>query len=391
MPHSATPQNKPQLLIADDSAMMRSALCKMLTNDYDLLQAEDGLEAWQMLHDNPIQLLVTDLEMPNLNGYGLLERLRASQDVQLRQLPALVVSAHIDSETVRQDLLQSGATEVISKPFNSNLLRQSVQKSLEQGHPDSNTDTTLAEESAVLDPLTGLANSHYFSLRGEKDLAFSQRHNKDLSLILVHMDHYKSLEEQHGKAVGGQLIKKLGHFLINELRKEDTVARLSHHDFGLIATMSDEFGGKELATRILNKVRNAHFRHQQKEVRFSISISLAAPHIHSVERFSEILELAKERLSIAIKNDGNQLELGEQQIKEIKTEPEKIKTAPFINTETMPLEAALWLLKQGQQETIQPHIKTLTQQVLPLLNYMDQVEKWGMENQLALLQKKLRQ
>ncbi len=388
MPQSETENHpKPHLLITDDSAMMRAALNKILHPNYHLSEAEDGLQAWQMLNDNDtIQLLITDLEMPNLNGYGLLERLRTSQNQQLRQLPALVVSAKIDDETARQELLQSGATEVISKPFNSSLLRESVQETLQQKHPDNETNTSLAAESAVLDPLTGLANSHYFSLRGEKDLAFSQRHNKDLSLILVHMDHYKALEEEHGKAVGGQLIKKLGNFLVNELRKEDTVARLSHHDFGLIATMSDEFGGKELATRILNKVRQAHFRHQQKEVRFNVSLSLAAPHIHSVENFSEILDLAKDRLSIAIKNGGNQLELGEQQIKEIESKP--IKAIP-INSDPLPIEAALWLLKQGQTETLQSHHQTLMKQVLPLLNYINHAEQWGMEEPLALLQKKL--
>ena len=76
--------DNPTLLIVDDSRLMRHALRKILKDDFNLVEAADGEEAWEMLQAEPtIQAIFSDLSMPNLDGYGLLERVRNSGETRI--------------------------------------------------------------------------------------------------------------------------------------------------------------------------------------------------------------------------------------------------------------------------------------------------------------------
>ena len=69
--------DKPRILAVDDSRVMRIAMRKILGKEYDVVEAEHGEDAWTLLtNDNTIQVLFTDLNMPYLDGYGLLKRMR---------------------------------------------------------------------------------------------------------------------------------------------------------------------------------------------------------------------------------------------------------------------------------------------------------------------------
>lgn len=106
---------RPRVLIVDDSRSVRATLVKHLESLYDAREAGDGLEAWETLLIDPgMSLVITDLSMPRLDGYGLLERMRGSRIARIRMLPVLVVSgAQEESEHAR--VRNAGATALIGK------------------------------------------------------------------------------------------------------------------------------------------------------------------------------------------------------------------------------------------------------------------------------------
>src|SRR5687767_6010586 len=85
--------SKPHVLVADDSRVIRAAVSKILGKDFDLIEAEDGGSAWEKIaEDDRIELVMTDIEMPKLDGYGLICRVRGADQARMRDLPIVVIT-----------------------------------------------------------------------------------------------------------------------------------------------------------------------------------------------------------------------------------------------------------------------------------------------------------
>jgi PleD family two-component response regulator len=106
---------RPRILIADDSRIVRLALIKRIDGIFDFREACNGEEAWEMLlADGHIKVLITDLTMPRLDGYGLLQRIRQSSITRLREMPVVVISGS-DEQVERERALAAGASDLITK------------------------------------------------------------------------------------------------------------------------------------------------------------------------------------------------------------------------------------------------------------------------------------
>jgi two-component system cell cycle response regulator len=115
----AEPSPKPRILIVDDSRMVRATLLKHVESVFEVREAHDGIEAWETLLIDPrVRIVITDLTMPRLDGYGLLERIRGSGIERIRAMPVLVVSGA--QEQAEHDRVRAaGATDLIGKGVTS--------------------------------------------------------------------------------------------------------------------------------------------------------------------------------------------------------------------------------------------------------------------------------
>ncbi len=150
-PQSAVCVENPTLLIVDDSRLMRHALKKILSADFNLVEAADGEEAWEKLQTEPsIQAIFSDLSMPNLDGYGLLERVRKSVEARINSLPFIVITGKEgDDASLRSEAQALGANEIVCKPFKSEEIIGMTNRFLagdEQGDAEAEA-LRLAEEA----------------------------------------------------------------------------------------------------------------------------------------------------------------------------------------------------------------------------------------------------
>src|SRR4030066_135784 len=130
-----SPQTRPRVLVADDSRVIRMAIKKILGADYDLVEVEDGESAWDRIRaDSEIQALVTDIEMPNVDGYELICRIRGAEETRLRELPVIVITGAEDEET-KQRAFACGATGFIIKPIAAIQLKARVQAYIRYDQP----------------------------------------------------------------------------------------------------------------------------------------------------------------------------------------------------------------------------------------------------------------
>lgn len=123
-----TDQNR--VLVVDDNEANRDVLSRRLKRQkYHVVTAEDGLRALDMVRNQPFDLVLLDIMMPEMNGYQVLETMKA--DPSLRHVPVIMISAVDDIDSVVR-CIELGAEDYLFKPFNPVLLKARVSASLEK-------------------------------------------------------------------------------------------------------------------------------------------------------------------------------------------------------------------------------------------------------------------
>ncbi len=114
--------NKPHILVVDDSRVVRRTIVKFLSPYFQLTEAENGAAAWQVLrHSSSIELVITDIQMPEMDGYTFICKIRAEDDAGLRDIPIIVITSAEDDVT-RERAYACGANDFVLKPFNNKQL-----------------------------------------------------------------------------------------------------------------------------------------------------------------------------------------------------------------------------------------------------------------------------
>ncbi|QYY28418.1 response regulator [Cupriavidus pinatubonensis] len=115
LPH-APGAGRPRILVADDNADMRQYLARLLSKDYEVELANDGQDALARIHARSVELLLTDVMMPGLDGLGLLHALRT--DPKTADLPIIMLSARAGEESLAEGV-EAGADDYLTKPFSA--------------------------------------------------------------------------------------------------------------------------------------------------------------------------------------------------------------------------------------------------------------------------------
>jgi len=292
--------DKTTLLVVDDSRLMRVAARKILMNDFNILQATDGEEAWEILQQHPeISLVMSDLSMPNLDGLGLLKRIRESD---LGELPVIIVTGAEDDDGSKRNALAAGASDFITKPFESVQLlarakSQARQKNTQEALQQSETEKQQLRETSQIDPLTGLANRRAFISHLEENLAYAARHRTELSLIVVRIDKYKVLFLRRGKQVAEKLARKLAGILIEGRRREDTVGLIALDAFGILLPSANQPGAKRVLAQLSAAIEQLEVDAEGEPVPFNVHFGVCTPEIRPGIRADEVMAAAEGALS----------------------------------------------------------------------------------------------
>ncbi|HKQ30545.1 MAG TPA: response regulator [Burkholderiales bacterium] len=123
---------RPWVMVVDDSRVIRRTILSVLRQTYNVLEAENGAAGWSALrHNSRVELIISDIEMPELDGYGFICKIRASEDPGLREIPIVVITS-ADDDITRERAYACGANDFILKPFNANQLMSCVQNQINE-------------------------------------------------------------------------------------------------------------------------------------------------------------------------------------------------------------------------------------------------------------------
>ena len=303
-------KEKQRLLIVDDSKVIRVTARKILRDHFETIEAVDGENAWEILNsDEPVSLVVSDLTMPNLDGFGLLKRIRSSQHPHVRDLPVIIITGANDTESTMERARQTGATDFIGKPFDAVHLLARTQAHA-NSHAVTNTlkeENTALEDRSTLDQLTRLANEVAFMERGYQQLSYAIRHNSTLTLLRMEIDKYGAVYRQYGESFCESIIQTVAKILGASVRQEDTVARIGTARFALLLPAMEKAGIRSLAERINSSIATRVFKSGNDKATVTVSIGVASPRIRRDMQLSELITIADDCLSLAISGGGNQV------------------------------------------------------------------------------------
>lgn len=214
-----------RILIAEDDESLRRLLVRYLSSLGYLVDAfPDGATAVGGLQTTHYDVVITDVRMPGVNG---LEVLRVAKQAD-RFLEVIILTGFPDLTTAVKALREGDAFDYIVKPFpNVEILRATVQRALERRALRQELErlTHQLERQATTDTLTGALNRRAFFDQGEREFARSVRHDEPLALIMVDLDHFKGINEEHGSAAGEAVIIRLAQICREQLRTEDILGR----------------------------------------------------------------------------------------------------------------------------------------------------------------------
>ena len=366
--------DKLRVLVVDDSKVIRKAFTRILSEDYDMVEAENGEVAWDVLQqDDDICAVFTDINMPHLDGRGLLARIREAEDDEVKSLPVIFVTAADDGEDKTREALAAGATDYVLKPFDSVFL-----KSKAKAHVKPRDKSISDSAMATLDPLTRLANKTYFQERGIQEMSAANRRKADLALLFISIDRFDDLVKTTDNKVLKGIIRKLGSYLSSEVRVEDTVARIDRGRFAILLNGTDISGAVELAERLLEKVKQRVIRHKEETFNIAISIGISAlpPEIN---RTFDMLQMEADRyLREAISEGGNRI----VPTKQAKAEP-KEKSAVVTS-----LDNAMAMLNRRENKLTPEQAAEVIRHLLPLLEYCDRILNLELGDKLVAMKEK---
>jgi len=305
-----TPWKQQRLLIVDDSKVVRVTARKILGDHFETVEALDGENAWDILtSEAPFSLVISDLSMPNLDGFGLLERIRHTHLPHISSLPVIIITGANDSEAIKERATLAGATDFIGKPFDSvHLLARTQAHASAHSNARTLKEETLAlEDSSAIDPLTKIANETAFMERGYQQLAYAVRHNTRLSVFRIEVDNFGHLYKTHGDSIAESIVQTVASALTTGIRQEDTAARIGTARFAMLLPGLNNNGIHNLADRIRKNIRKRVLKHGNTRIYYTISIGVAAMEIRRDTRFDDLLSIANNRLVYAIAHGGDQI------------------------------------------------------------------------------------
>jgi len=285
-------------LVVDDSRFVRTTFTHILKVQFSVSEASDGEAAWTMIKSDPsIVMVFTDLDMPKLNGFGLLERMRKSDDPRIKALPVVVISGN-EEPTSKQKAKDFGANDFIAKSADApevlarldNVLRLvKANKELEQ--------TRMAVQStATHDPVTGTHTPHYLVTEGRKHFAHARRHSGELSIMALRLDTYESIVMAATKDIADLVVARIAKLVMEKVRAEDSVARVAQATFVVLAANTAAADMMALAERLRRELDEAKVTYREQPLKFVTSIGVASITSDPANAIEDLVRLAMQRL-----------------------------------------------------------------------------------------------
>ena len=266
-----------RVLVVEDQDDIRLLIRVELEHaGYEVSEAADGLAGLVVARESPPDVVLLDVNMPGLDGYGVLKELK--QDRDLAHIPVVFLTAQDSPEDIVA-ALEMGAHDHVAKPFHSSELIARVAAALrvKQMQDDLNRRNVELDTASRTDSLTGLPNRRHMDERLAAALAAATRGEGNVGVALVDVDRFKEVNDAFGHAVGDEVLQIVAQRLGGMLRAGDVAARWGGEEFLVLLASSDLRAVGRVAERLRVVIGDDAIRLRDgRELRVTVSVGCSA-------------------------------------------------------------------------------------------------------------------
>ena len=299
---------KQRVLIVDDSRIVRTTIGRLIRKSFDVREEADGEAGWQAISTDPsIVVVFSDIQMPKLDGFQLLERMRTSQDPRVKTMPVIVISGD-EEDATKKRARAAGANDFITKTTDGTEILSRIDNLLHLVEAKQQLVVTkqAVDQTATRDPVTGTFTTHYLVTEGGKHFSHARRHGSSLSVLMFHVDTYADISAKVGKAVADQLLARIAKLVMGILRQEDSMGRTSEAGFLIVFPGTSSQQALAFARRMTEQLEKAQVSYRGEVLRIGTSIGLAALDVDPATSVEELMKAAQQRLKDATARKAQQ-------------------------------------------------------------------------------------
>jgi diguanylate cyclase (GGDEF)-like protein len=290
-------ENKPlTILVIEDHPDQRDLLAIVLQREgYRVITAANGVDGLAKLEQEQVQIALSDIMMPKMDGFELIKRIRSNS--ALKSIYFILITARIqEGDRVRG--LDLGADDYITKPFSFSELLARVRV----GSRVVQYQRHLEYQSQI-DSLTGLYNRRAFEKKMEEEFGRSKRYQHPLSLLILDIDNFKNINDTYGHHGGDAALVKISETLRAKTRQTDFPSRFGGEEFILVLPETDHESALRVANKVHEEIRSCTFGTAGQSFSLTVSIGLSSTSHTAYRDWKEMLKDADEALYVA-KNTG---------------------------------------------------------------------------------------
>jgi diguanylate cyclase (GGDEF)-like protein len=281
------------ILLVDDDPFVLEVMKEYIKSfGYVCSTASDGLEAVECLKLDTYNIVITDMNMPNMNGMELLQYTRDNHPKT-----GVIVVTGLSEEFTFVDVIRAGAIDYLTKPFEGDELLAKLHRVIRE-----QSLVRKLEQISIRDSLTGVYNRGHFDEKLAEELLRGTRQNYSVFLTLIDIDNFKKYNDMHGHQAGDKLLKVLGEILLNSARYGvDSAFRYGGDEFAVIITQTD----LPQTRKIIERINTTYMEYDFKETTLSFGVAEFARNesLSWEEDVLNFINIADKRLYVA-KNTG---------------------------------------------------------------------------------------
>ncbi len=254
---------KKKILIVDDEPNQVNALVVALTKEgYRVHSTTSAHKALKMVHEVKPDLMISDITMPEMDGYSLFEEIQ--KDETTKMIPFIFLSARGDEE--RFQGLEVGVDDYLSKPYDIKEVAVRVETLLSR--VEEYTD--LSRFDGLTDALTRKAFEDSLGVELNK----AKKEKKPISVIMADLDFFKNVNDSYGHIVGDFVLKSFVQLLRNKLRDgKDILARYGGEEFCIVMPGVEKQRAQEILERVRKSLSETPFLYEKEGLNISITSS----------------------------------------------------------------------------------------------------------------------
>lgn len=283
------------MLSVDDDGELRELLHELICQmGHASVTAADGVDALEKMEEKQFDIVITDINMPRLNGVGLIKRLTSD----FSDTDVIAITGY-QTEYNYTDIIALGASDFISKPINIDEFEAKIKRIVRE----RNMRFELRRLSTC-DALTGLYNRRYLDDNLQNEAIRASRQHYDLYLLLIDIDNFKVYNDKYGHQQGDRLLQELARIILRSIRENvDSGYRYGGDEFAATILHANP----QQALMVAERLRTEY--NERNLVPTSLSIGIAKlkdSHGTLEEDLDDLIRKADQALYLAKNNGGDQ-------------------------------------------------------------------------------------